>query len=50
MMGLGLILRQQGDDKGAMIAFRKALTIYPEFDAVKKAVDSLKSEVDGRDA
>lgn len=50
MMGLGMILRQQGDDKGAMIAFRKALTIYPEFDAVKKAVDALKTEVDGRDA
>jgi len=50
MMGLGMILRQQGDDKGAMIAFRKALTLYPQFDAVKKAVDSLKNEVDGRDA
>lgn len=50
MMGLGLILRQQGDDKAAMVAFRRALTIYPEFDAVKKAVDSLKSDVDGRDA
>lgn len=50
MMGLGMILRQQGDDKAAMVAFRKALTIYPQFDAVKKAVDSLKSDVDGRDA
>lgn len=50
MMGLGMILRQQGDDKAAMTAFRKALEIYPQFDAVKKAVDSLKTEVDGRDA
>jgi tetratricopeptide (TPR) repeat protein len=50
MMGLGMILRQQGDDKAAMKAFRKALEIYPQFDAVKKAVDSLKTEVDGRDA
>lgn len=50
MMGLGMILRQQGDDKAAMVAFRKALEIYPQFDAVKKAVDALKSDVDGRDA
>lgn len=50
MMGLGMILRQQGDDKAAMKAFRKALDIYPQFDAVKKAVDSLKTDVDGRDA
>jgi tetratricopeptide (TPR) repeat protein len=50
MMGLGMILRQQGDDKAAMKAFRKALEIYPQFDAVKKAVDSLKTDVDGRDA
>lgn len=50
MMGLGMILRQQGDDKAAMVAFRKALEVYPQFDAVKKAVDALKSDVDGRDA
>ncbi|MNL66116.1 hypothetical protein D3C87_1905340 [compost metagenome] len=50
MMGLGIILRQQGSDKAAMVAFRKALDIYPQFEAVKKAVDSLASEVDGRDA
>lgn len=49
MMGLGIILRQQGDDKAAMVAFRKALEVYPEFEAVKKAVDSLRYEVDGRD-
>ena len=50
MMGLGMILRQQGDDKAAMVAFRRALTVYPQFDDVKKAIDSLKNEVDGRDA
>ncbi len=49
MMGLGVILRQQGDDKAAMVVFRKALEICPQFDAVKKAVDSLATEVDGRD-
>ncbi|WP_197279733.1 tetratricopeptide repeat protein [Bosea sp. AAP35] len=49
MMGLGTILRQQGDDKRAMVAFRRALEIYPQLEAVKSAVDSLKIEVDGRD-
>lgn len=50
MMGLGMILRQQGDDKRAMVAYRKALEIYPQYEAIKDAVDSLKLEVDGRDA
>ena len=50
MMGLGTILRQQGDDKRAMVAYRRALEVYPEMEAVKSAVESLKSEVDGRDA
>jgi len=50
MMGLGTILRQQGDDKRAMVAYRRALEVYPQLDAVKDAVESLKLEVDGRDA
>lgn len=50
MMGLGTILRQQGDDKRAMVAFRRALEIYPQLEAIKDAVESLKVEVDGRDA
>ncbi len=49
MMGLGIILRQQGDDKGAMIAFRRALAVYLELDTARKAVDSLRYEVDGRE-
>jgi tetratricopeptide (TPR) repeat protein len=50
MMGLGTILRQQGDDKRAMVAYRRALEVYPQLEAVRSAVDSLKIEVDGRDA
>ena len=50
MMGLGTILRQQGDDKRAMIAYRRALEVYPQLEGVKDAVESLKLEVDGRDA
>lgn len=50
MTGLGTILRQQGDDKRAMVAYRRALAVYPQLEAVKDAVESLKLEVDGRDA
>jgi tetratricopeptide (TPR) repeat protein len=50
MIGLGSILRQQGDDKHAMVAYRRALAIYPQLEAIKSAVESLASEVDGRDA
>jgi tetratricopeptide (TPR) repeat protein len=50
MLGLGTILRQQGDDKRAMVAYRRALEVYPQMEAIKNAVESLKSEVDGRDA
>ena len=49
MMGLGTILRQQGDDKKAMVAYRRALEVYPQLEAVKDAVQSLTLEVDGRD-
>jgi tetratricopeptide (TPR) repeat protein len=50
MMGLGTILRQQGDEKRAMVAYRRALEIYPQMEAIRNAVESLKTEVDGRDA
>ena len=50
MMGLGTILRQQGDDKRAMVVYRRALEVYPQLEAIKSAVESLKIEVDGRDA
>jgi tetratricopeptide (TPR) repeat protein len=50
MMGLGTILRQQGDDKSAMVAYRRALAVYPELEPVKDAVKALAVEVDGRDA
>ncbi|PZU89355.1 MAG: hypothetical protein DI527_15980 [Chelatococcus sp.] len=50
MIGLGTILRQQGDDKRAMAVFRRALEVYPQLEAGKNAVDSLKTDIDGRDA
>ena len=50
MMGLAAILRQQGDDKRAMVAYRQVLAVYPLMDKVKDIVESLRLEVDGRDA
>ncbi|WP_232629083.1 hypothetical protein [Methylobacterium sp. Leaf118] len=39
-----------GDDKGrAMDAFRRAEALYPRWDVLKKAIDRLKPDVDGRD-
>lgn len=38
------------DDKGrAMDAFRRAEALYPRWDILKKAIDRLKPDVDGRD-
>jgi tetratricopeptide (TPR) repeat protein len=47
--GLGMILRDTGDKKRAYDAFRKALAINPHLDTVKKAVDELREDVEGRD-
>ena len=49
MTGLGMILRQQGDDKQAMVAYRRALALYPQLETVKRAVEALRFEVDGRE-
>lgn len=47
--GLGIILRQQGNDKFALQAYRRALTLYPQMDGVKEQVESLSRDIDGRD-
>lgn len=49
MIGLGMILRQQGDDKQAMVAYRRALALHPQLETVKRAVESLKYDVDGHE-
>lgn len=48
--GLATILRTQGDDKRAMVAYRRALEIYPQLEPAKEAVEALRPEIDGRDA
>ena len=48
-MGLGTILKETGEKKRAYEAFKRALAIYPQLEAAQKAVEELKSEVEGRD-
>jgi tetratricopeptide (TPR) repeat protein len=47
--GLGMILRETGDKKRAYEAFKKALAVNPYMDTIKKAVDDLREDVEGRD-
>ena len=49
LSGMGFILRRNGQQKGALAALRKAQQIYPENTDIKKAVDDLAPEVEGRD-
>ena len=46
---VGFILRIYGDKKDALAAFRRVLAIYPRLDAIRKIVDKLDLEVNGRD-
>lgn len=47
--GLGMILKETGDDKRAYAAFQRALAINPHLDAIRKLVDEMKPQVEGRD-
>ncbi len=49
LSGMGFILKRNGLDKAALTALRKALAIYPENQDLRKAVDQLTPEVEGRD-
>ena len=46
--GMGFILRKTGFDKEALRVFRKTLEIYPQQDSIRKIVDDLTIEVEGR--
>ena len=49
LSGMGFILKRNGLDAGALKALRRALAIYPENEDLRKAVDQLAPEVEGRD-
>lgn len=49
LAGLGMIMQDVGDDKRALDAFRKALTINPHLEKVPELVKTLSENVEGRD-
>ena len=48
LSGMGFILQKTGFDKEALRVFRKTLEIYPQQDAIRKIVNDLTIEVEGR--
>lgn len=48
-MAVGHIRMSSDDKRGALRAYRRALAIYPLFPEVKRMVDRLAPEIDGRD-
>ena len=48
LSGMGFILQRNGLDKRALQAFRRTLEVYPALENVKKLVEKLEPEVEGR--
>ncbi len=46
---LGKLYIEAEDHRRALDAFRRAQAIYPQWDTLKKAIDKLKPDVEGRD-
>lgn len=49
LLGLSLILRELGEDQRALDAARRALAVYPRFEAAKDIEKELAGKVDGQD-
>ncbi len=49
LSGLGIILEQVGDKKGAMRAYRRGLEIHPNLPGAIEGVERLAPDVDGRE-
>ncbi len=49
LSGLGAILSKAGLDKRALDAYRRALDVYPQQPEIKKSVEKLQIDVEGRD-
>jgi Tfp pilus assembly protein PilF len=49
LSGLGFILEKAGMDRRALEVFRKTLDIYPRLEDIRKLVEKLAVEIDGRD-
>jgi Flp pilus assembly protein TadD len=46
---LGAALRQTGDQRGALDAYRKALVVNPFLEQARRAEEQLSHDVEGRD-
>ena len=49
LSGLGIILQELGDEKGALEAFRRALAVHPHLERIPELVKQLAEKVEGRD-
>ena len=49
LAGLGTILRELGDDKRALAAYRQAIAIDPQMENVRQAIGELQKDEDGRE-
>jgi tetratricopeptide (TPR) repeat protein len=49
LSGLGLILQDIGDDKGALEVYRRTLAVYPRLPRIPDVVKTLQAKVEGRD-
>jgi tetratricopeptide (TPR) repeat protein len=49
LAGLGSILQEIGDEKGALEAFRRALAVHPKLEKIPDMVTKLSEKIEGRD-
>jgi tetratricopeptide (TPR) repeat protein len=49
LSGLGIILQDLGDEKGALEAFRRALAVHPHLERVPELMKQLTEKLEGRD-
>jgi len=49
LAGLGTILRELGDERRALAAYREALTLDPHMENVQEAIDELEKDGGGKD-
>jgi tetratricopeptide (TPR) repeat protein len=49
LSGLGMIMQEVGDDKHALDAFRRALSVHPHLEHIPDLVKQLTEKVEGRD-
>jgi tetratricopeptide (TPR) repeat protein len=48
LSGLGMIMQELGDDKDALVAFRRALAVHPRLEHIPDLVKQLTEKVEGR--